>query len=80
MHYNYSNLDMIVFKGLLTEIMDNLPEIVMLLAFIEKYPLSMQDIVKIIKTALPLIKKTDIDVIIKLIEDEKIKRGLSSLS
>jgi hypothetical protein len=41
MHYNYSNLDMIVFKGLLTEIMDNLPEIVMLLAFIEKYPLSM---------------------------------------
>ena len=76
MHYNYSNLDMIVFKGLLTEIMDNLPEIVMLLAFIEKYPLSMQDIVKIIKTALPLIKETDIDVIIKLIEDEKIKRGL----
>jgi len=76
MHYNYSNLDMIVFKGLLTEIMDNLPEIVMLLAFIEKYPLSMQDIVKIIKTALPLIKETNIDIIIKLIEDEKIKRGL----
>lgn len=76
MHYNYSNLDMIVFKGLLTEIMDNLPEIVMLLAFIEKYPLSMQDIVKIVKTALPLIKETNIDIIIKLIEDEKIKRGL----
>lgn len=76
MHYNYSNLDMIVFKGLLTEIMDNLPEIVMLLAFIEKYPLSMQDIVKIVKTALPLIKDTNIDIIIKLIEDEKIKRGL----